>query len=313
MKSLLVLLVVLTICGCGILFYPMASLTIKVTDERGEPIMDAEVGLGSEQGYKNGSPVMQAVTGRSNSKGLFNTKVRTSNFITYGAIKDRYYSSLGEYRFKEKKRWHWEPWNPEVTLVLRKIENPVPMYARQIRDLMLPALNKNIGFDLIYSDWVKPYGSGLKADIYFKVVSNYTSNLEFDGKLLVTAPSNMDGFIITDQKMYGSQYKLPRLAPSEGYVREIVKKQSRVFGKSFLSNIDDNNNYVFRIRTEKNAGGYQSFYGKIRGDFDFLFDAEKASVNFTYYVNPDHTRNLEFDPKRNLFNNLPPTERVAQP
>ena len=40
----------------------------------------------------------------------------------------------------------------------------------------------------------------------------------------------------------------------------------------------------------------KAWYGKIYGDF---FD-------MVYYLNPDGTRNVEFDPKRNLFKSAKP-------
>jgi hypothetical protein len=45
-------------------------------------------------------------------------------------------------------------------------------------------------------------------------------------------------------------------------------------------------------------------YGKIYGDF----------LKLTYYFNPTpNDRNLEFDPKRNLFGKVPPVDRVSAP
>src|SRR5204863_9024831 len=64
--------------------------------------------------------------------------------------------------------------------------------------------------------------------------------------------------------------------------------------------------YFFRIRTSVHASGkiVSANYGKIYGDF----------MDFTYYLNPTpNDRNIEFDPKRNLFTNLKANERVTQP
>jgi hypothetical protein len=45
-------------------------------------------------------------------------------------------------------------------------------------------------------------------------------------------------------------------------------------------------------------------YGKIYGDF----------MNFSYYLNPTpNDRNVEFDPKRNLFTKLKTEEQVMAP
>ena len=63
-------------------------------------------------------------------------------------------------------------------------------------------------------------------------------------------------------------------------------------------------------------------YGKILGDVKFSprWKTEPdgsdrfATVWFTYYFNPEaNEQNLEFDPGRNLFGELDPGERVAEP
>jgi hypothetical protein len=55
-----------------------------------------------------------------------------------------------------------------------------------------------------------------------------------------------------------------------------------------------------------------AMYGKIQGDINIsAIRNNTLSIGFTYYLNPDHTRNLEFDPKRNLFQGLEGAERVG--
>ncbi len=56
----------------------------------------------------------------------------------------------------------------------------------------------------------------------------------------------------------------------------------------------------------------RAMYGKIQGDI--IFDprgSKTTGIVFKYYLNPDFTTNLEFDPKRNLFENLKDRERVG--
>jgi len=38
-----------------------------------------------------------------------------------------------------------------------------------------------------------------------------------------------------------------------------------------------------------------------------------AEIEFCYWLNPDHTKNMEFDPKANLFSPLPRKEQVRDP
>ena len=67
-----------------------------------------------------------------------------------------------------------------------------------------------------------------------------------------------------------------------------------------------NLNYYFRVRTKVDDGGniVSAYYGKIYGDF----------MQFSYYLNPTpNSRNVEFDPKRNLMTHLKFDEGVSAP
>jgi hypothetical protein len=53
-------------------------------------------------------------------------------------------------------------------------------------------------------------------------------------------------------------------------------------------------------------------YGKIHGEIKFDPRGSKtALLGFKYYLNPDYTHNLEFDPTKNLFTDLKRGERVG--
>jgi hypothetical protein len=64
-------------------------------------------------------------------------------------------------------------------------------------------------------------------------------------------------------------------------------------------------NYFMRVRTVRDKDGrvVSALYGKIHGDFRWFIGtrAPKSGLAFTYYLNPDGTRNIEYDPKRNLL------------
>jgi hypothetical protein len=75
-------------------------------------------------------------------------------------------------------------------------------------------------------------------------------------------------------------------------------------------------NLFLRIRTEKDDEGriVKAMYGKISGPIGFGgVAAKKGTLSLTYYLNPDSTRNLEFDPERNLFKGLSSREQVREP
>jgi hypothetical protein len=54
---------------------------------------------------------------------------------------------------------------------------------------------------------------------------------------------------------------------------------------------------------DKEGKVVSALYGKIHGDFRWFIGARapKSGLAFTYYLNPDGTRNIEYDPKRNLL------------
>jgi hypothetical protein len=46
-------------------------------------------------------------------------------------------------------------------------------------------------------------------------------------------------------------------------------------------------------------------YGKILGDIQFYpINSNSAKIIFKYYLTPDYTQNIEYDPLQNLFLNL---------
>jgi hypothetical protein len=78
--------------------------------------------------------------------------------------------------------------------------------------------------------------------------------------------------------------------------------------------MDEVNNYIFRVRSEVDENGKlkQAMYGKIRGDLWYT-PGSGGKIKMHYYLNPDYTRNLEFDPERTLFIGLPKNEGTGQP
>lgn len=300
----IIVFLLLTACSIGPLL-PKAMITFKVIDELGNPISGIEVGAGFGRNTGSGSTTVgeSAVTDL-NGKCAF--KGNSLDFVTYVINKHGFYGVSGEYKFKSKSGDQWQPWNPEIKVVLRKIENPVPMYARRFGNV-LPVINKDVGCDLLANDWVKPYGTGTHSDIIFHLKKQYVSDKNYSADLFITFPH---GAIKYDLDMYhGSEFKLPRYAPSEGFEKRFERHVIRLPERALKDDRKDNTGYVFRIRS---TAPKSVIYGKIQGDFGVRAQgAGTAGIDFTYYLNPDHTRNLEFDPKRNLFTDLKSFEQVG--
>lgn len=296
---------------------PEAKVTVKVVDEFSNPVENADVFVGFQdaKGKEHGIKDV-AERGVTGTDGIFSASRKTIDHIAYGAEKVGYYKSYVEYHFSTRANGRWQPWNPEFTLVLRKIENPVAMYARDTHMTLikLPVANKSVGFDLLKYDWVSPYGKGNNADIVFKYTGTYIKEDDFFKKLEVTFPNRFDGIQwVKEDRKNGSMLKLPRQAPENGYKDRLVRTRSRRPGNPLKEDAEDDNNYFFRVRSEEKNGKFiRAMYGKIQGDIMFDTDAtDKATIIFKYYLNPDYTRNLEFDPKQNLFKELKSFEQIG--
>ena len=94
---------------------------------------------------------------------------------------------------------------------------------------------------------------------------------------------------------------------------ELSEPLNQLQDRRNLDYYKQDNNYIFSVRSEETNGKHsKSMYGKIIGpiSFDPVF-SETAFLSFKYYLNTDYTRNLEYDSKRNLFDELPPLEQVG--
>jgi len=229
-----------------------------------------------------------------------------------------FYESNYKYQFQTNSGGKWQPWNPTIDVVVKPILNPIAMYARkfgQDPDPNIPKLNIPIGFDLEVADFVAPYGKGMSSDFIFTLSNQDATNTTqkpTESTLSISFPNKGDGIqsVISLPLNQGSALRLPRFAPEGGYEPTLVKKHSQVWVHGLLQN---NQNYFFRVRTVLDEKGQikSALYGKIDGAVQFW---DNGGIVFTYYLNPTpNDRNMEFDPKKNLFQNLPPLQQVRTP
>jgi len=310
---------ILLLCSTGAYCFGtgIAKITVKVVDETGEPVSGATVGFGF---YVGGEKKEAETTGVTDVNGNCSASSQVIQHVGGNVTKEGYYLSLFSYNFRDKKFAIWQPWNPTIEVVLRKIENPVPMYARDtVRSkLEIPVIGKEIGLDLSKFDWVAPYGQGTYSDFIIKVERNYESDNQFEVTLHLSFVNEFDGIQevydrVDESNMNGSLFRLPRYAPLDGYKKHLTKiNYYKLKSKEKGNNYDENINYIFRVRSEHKDNILQkAMYGKLRGDVEVDPRGSKTAViYFKYYLNPDYSRNLEFDPKRNLFGTLPMFEQV---
>jgi len=311
--------VVLSILSLTIIFScgynaPNSKLTIFVVDETDKPIESAEIAMGFHP-PKSGTKDF-IIRGNTDGYGLFSASHKNmDSSISFSVKKLGYYDSHGGYGFSQKEDGKWTPWNPEVKVVLRKVVKPVPMYARELSKMEIPVIGKDVGFDLAEYAWLPPYGVGKRADYIFNLKRKYVDEKNFDCKLTLRFNKN-DGIqevtdeysvVVVNQYSHHSTFKLTRYAPESGYKNELILPFRYTKDPSEIKS-----NYVFRVRSKVVGGKVTGMYGKIIGDIMFYpRGSNTASILFKYYLNPDYTTNLEFDPKRNLFTDLKSFEQVG--
>ncbi|MDX9982177.1 MAG: hypothetical protein RBU25_19310, partial [Lentisphaeria bacterium] len=260
-------------------------------------------------------------TGKSGKASAFG---RTSRGVYLSAQKTGFYSTHNSYEFTWVFWRRREPWNPTVDLPLRRIGNPVPMYAREFFNTILPEATLTeggVGYDLLVGDWVEPHGKGTVKDMVFSLKRNYVESRDFEAELRITMPNPGDGFspISPEEILEGSELPLPPTAHEEGYVPSLVlvqEIQPRV--RPMTNTVEPKaNSFFLRVRTQLGPDGKveSAMYGKLVGPFSWYVHGTTTAVIDTtyYYVNPDGTRNVEFDPKRNLLQGLRSSERPDKP
>lgn len=296
--------------------YPEAMITVKVVDDDGKPVEGAKTGVTFEvpKGLGRGIENLTVVE-TTDASGKVTIQHKSFMRIGYGVAKEGYYKSNGEFVFTGRDGGRWLPYNPELVVKLRKVVNPVPMYARDSRNSPLSPLkpDQEVGFDLLKYDWVHPYGKGSHADFLFKTSITYNSSEDYSYCLKVSFPGEFDGIQHVKEDLYsGSEFKLPRTAPSDNYQRVLTRCRIKKPGKDVVDDYREDNNYIFRVRSEVKDGKLvRALYGKIHEDIRFAVkQSHETSVLFRYYLNPDYSKNLEFDPRMNLFGDLKELERV---
>lgn len=230
----------------------------------------------------------------------------------------------------------------ERTWVLPRVLNPISLYADRfsrgtMSSLKIPQQNIWLGYDFEANDWVVPHGKGRVADLQFKYSNEFKGYLsegeslgraleisrtlaarsgkafseeefrlsagKWDGVLEISFPHPKEG-IVEEKECYlpYSELKLPHLAPESGY-----EPTRRYEANTYRMRQPERQvGFFLRTRVVLDADGdtVSAHYAKIYGDI--YFDP-RGTLNFWYYYNPTpNDRNLEFDPKRNLFPNSKP-------
>ena len=310
MKKTVFLCTTLMLClGCSAQ-QTTVPLTVKVLDDNGQPCSGAEVRVGFSQNRMNDPSKVHR--GFAETNGVFSVIDSGDGGVGVAVYKEGYYDWHDRYLFyAHAHTGEMMPFNSSekpISVLLKKIESPSPMYVKEV-ELAFPEEGVPLGFDLERGDWIQPYGLGVNADLLLTAKRLIIDKDNFESEIKVLLSNEHDGLLELSESeiIRNSSFPLPRYAPEIGYKTEWYRQINKSSGaRSYIPNKpNEKTGFVFRVRTEMDENGeiIQANYGKIDGDFRFVGQmADKMSVIFTYYFNPVlNDRNLEFDPKRNLF------------
>lgn len=296
--------------------------TFVVRDDMGQAVTNAAINGGFGDVSQSGA--RDRFKGFTDTNGMF---VATGNAVLdVGARfrKDSYYQAITSVPLDIRRRESGGRWDIEIPVLLKRVSNPIPMYVKRVDNPYVSAfesvgkycLGRTSSYDIVKGAFLPPYGNGVVADIEFKWTMKIYSKdgdglaVDYDTRCEICMTNVADGISRGEPDGVvggeGSSYISAYEAPADVYTN-VITFYRNVRGAVAESNDDQHYLYYFRIRTQTNELGQltNALYGKIYG---------QINGNFTYYLNPTpNDRNMEFDPKRNLFTHLKPLELVNRP
>ena len=320
MKTKATLITILTIAaatlaGCQ---EPKILFKVRVTDDEGKPMEHCEV-LGTvfdhwEPGPESGKDkfrISRVMTDENGIALINSSSKRKDAYYSATPPPGFYITHRAEFSFREVLDGQWTPADKQFEVVLKRKRNPIAMYAKNLTSeggdaLKIPARDLAFAYDFVIGDWIPPHGKGVNGDIVFQYSFQKEASGDSRRVIRITFTNPQDGLVIFDaDQWHGSELTSDYLAPESGYKPLFEMKRTIVKGV-VTDERRPERNYYFRVRTKVNSEGkiVSANYGKIYGDFMY----------FTYYFNPiPNDRNVEFDPAKNLFRDVPNLLKVERP
>ncbi len=192
-----------------------ASIKLNIVDDRNQPVVAADVVLFFQAYVRAEDVTVEAKTGRDGKADIMGwTRGEFLHSLKVIANKPGYYRSKRTYPAELDER----EWN--LSLRLRKIESPIPMYAKQVT-LELPVVREAVGFDFQKADWVKPHGMGEVADCTFTGTKTYEDWDNNTTSVVMGFPGKHSGLMLDpaakDQALRMSEFQSTRNAQDKGY------------------------------------------------------------------------------------------------
>lgn len=288
------------------------SILVAVEDEEEVLIENAEVSVDAylpESERRDGKRFARQVK-ISNSTAPLHFKGRSLGRCIIRVSRDGYFASWLEPKLKVSyPNNRYEPWNRTYSILLKKQENPRPLFVHRVEWLPVPLIDTPIGFDLERADWVSPYGKGLHEDFVVTLTRVLGEGEVYRGEMTVAFSNAKDGVIpVSSTDGASSQLLLGKEAPVDGYqpiYRRVVGVADTDDGLRLIDDppLDDLQNCEglwFRVRSEVDEATGElkrARYGKVAGFIDFeVREPESAGhVRFIYYLAPDYSRSVEYN------------------
>ena len=293
-----------------------AIVRVDVADEYGKPVANADIQV-LFRGYQIEQNTQALV--KTNAAGALEARGwPKSEFMAYVKV----FSEAPYYYQSQLQAGSGTEHEFDLKLIVRKKEKPIAMYAKELK-LELPEQRKEIGFDMEKGDWVKPYGKGEVADFTLMGTKVYEDREHYEASVVMGFPSDQAGMQLdpfrNHEAVKMSEFKTSRTAPLDGY-RHTMNFISRWHGEHRDKGSTTDATYLFRSRVQLDEEGkiVSCHYGKMIDAVNVSAKSNQPEgnpiVRFTYYFNPTPMdRNLEFDPKQNLFPSSDGNLQVVKP
>ena len=145
-----------------------AKVEIRVVDDTGHPVNDAQVNVLFDMADRNKST---QVSKCSDTNGLCHVTGRTRGVLQVEVSRAGFYGSRRELSFIDQghENGRWMPWGGRHDIVLRQIKNPTAISC-PLRDwINTRVLNRWAWFDLAEHDFLPPHGRGKVGDVELRI------------------------------------------------------------------------------------------------------------------------------------------------
>lgn len=294
-----------------IIFYPaigVASKTINVSvyGENGAPLDGVAVSGAflQEVNDRTNSGIRTSRTG-PDGKAVISGKEEL--YVDLTVIKEGYYES--------RKRVPVNKGNDiNVDVLLRQKIEPISMYAKRMRvTFQSPGAGRYLNF---FEGRSSIDAAG--AHIAMELELNREGGQGYSHKVGLKFVNEHDGVAFADvrENWSESKYKTGYSAPETPYENSLTVLKNRVDGVGY-SAVNLGVPFYMRLDTEIDQDGnvVSAKYCKVWPGFQLFGGlSDSPGIELTYYCNPvANSRNVEFDPERNMFENLTREEAVRRP